>query len=140
MKTVGTTYSLLPVLKLLTFVVVSTAGLYFMYNEASFALIAVCLPSLSGAFKLKGVQIFVDGFTAAFSNLSLSSIKSRGSHKSASKSHERLGSIHSGRKSSIPNSERPSHGGSDIHLEEYPISHANGIIVTSQVDQNFSQK
>jgi hypothetical protein len=109
-----------------------------MYNEASFALIAVCLPSLS-AFKLKGIQIFVDGFTAASSNLSLSSIKSCGSHKSASKSHERLGSMHYGRKSSIPNSERPSRGGSDIHLEEYPISHANGIVIASQVEQNFSQ-
>jgi hypothetical protein len=54
-----------------TFIVVSTVGLYFMYNEASFTLTAVYLPSLSGAFKLKGVQVFMDGFTAAFSTLSL---------------------------------------------------------------------
>ena len=48
-----------------------------MYIEACFGLIAISLPSLSGAFKLKGVQTMVAGFTDMLSNLSLSSGRSR---------------------------------------------------------------
>ncbi|CAG8971838.1 hypothetical protein HYALB_00001949 [Hymenoscyphus albidus] len=56
---------------------VTTTALYFLYNEACFALTAVCLPSLSGAIKVKGVQTMVEGFNEASSNISRSSIESR---------------------------------------------------------------
>jgi hypothetical protein len=53
-----------------------------MYIEACFALCAVCLPSLSGMFKLKQVQNLIDGFSVALSNISLGSLGSRGSRGS----------------------------------------------------------
>jgi hypothetical protein len=44
-----------------------------MYNEACLALIAVCLPSLSGLRKSWAIQHLIDNFRSIFSNLSLSS-------------------------------------------------------------------
>lgn len=53
--------------------VVSTAGLYFMFNEACFALVAVCLPSLSGLRKKWAVQNIIDNFRGFWSNVLLNS-------------------------------------------------------------------
>lgn len=43
-----------------SFQVVSTAGLYFMFLEACFGFIAICLPTLSAVLSLNGhlVEIF----------------------------------------------------------------------------------
>lgn len=65
-----------------------------MYNEACFALCAICLPTLAGALKLKGVQAIIEGFSTVFSNLSRRSFRSGDSTASAKKP-ERLGSAHS---------------------------------------------
>ncbi|KAJ4287626.1 hypothetical protein N0V90_012329 [Kalmusia sp. IMI 367209] len=81
--------------------VASTAAIYFIYIEACFALCAVCLPSLSGMFKLKEVQNMIEGFSIALSNLSRGSLGSRRSRESRQsrtssgrhrREHERLGS------------------------------------------------
>ena len=58
---------------LIDYVVVSTAGLYFMYNEACLALVAVCLPSLSGLRRSWAIQHLIDNFRSLWSNISLSS-------------------------------------------------------------------
>ncbi|PVH98562.1 hypothetical protein DM02DRAFT_673339 [Periconia macrospinosa] len=73
----------------------STAGIYFIYIEACFALCAVCLPSLAGMFKLREVQNMIEGFSMARSNLSRGSLRSHGSRgpgRSRTRDHERLGS------------------------------------------------
>ncbi|CAG8960682.1 hypothetical protein HYFRA_00013450 [Hymenoscyphus fraxineus] len=109
---------------------VTTTAIYFLYHEACFALTAVCLPSLSGALKLKGVQNMVEGFNEAFSNLSRSSLRSRKSNKdlAATKNHERLESA------------RPSDGDIDIELAHYPLPlpDSKKITVTNEIDQKFT--
>ncbi|KAH8701529.1 hypothetical protein BGW36DRAFT_423841 [Talaromyces proteolyticus] len=47
---------------------VSTAGLYFMYIEACFALTAICLPSLSGIRKNRAIKNLIEGFRSVFSS------------------------------------------------------------------------
>ncbi|OCL06358.1 hypothetical protein AOQ84DRAFT_378689 [Glonium stellatum] len=122
---------------------VSTDALYFMYIEACFALCAVCLPSLSGALKLKGVQNLIDGFSAAFSNISRSSLRSRGSNNSAKK-HERLNSAHSenphSRSGSEHNSQFASRAETERDLEMYPLPKDKVITVTSRIEQNSSNE
>ncbi|ESZ96821.1 plasma membrane protein Pth11-like protein [Sclerotinia borealis F-4128] len=116
---------------------VSTAGVYFMYIEACFGLTAVCLPSLSGALKLKGVQTMMEGFSIAFSNLSRSSMRSNRSRSNRSRSnessgdkHERLNSVHS---HSVPASERPSHADA-TDIEMNPLPRDQEIKVTKRFD------
>ncbi len=49
------------------FEVVSTAGLYFMFLEACFGLIAICLPTLSAVLKRDMLSNFVRGLSSLFS-------------------------------------------------------------------------
>ncbi|PQE14161.1 plasma membrane Pth11 protein [Rutstroemia sp. NJR-2017a BVV2] len=111
---------------------VSTAGLYFMFIEACFGLTAVCLPSLSGALNLKGVQTVIEGFQSAFSNISRSSLRSNRSRSNATNGdkHERLDST---RSHSLPASERPSQADTP-DIEMYPLPKDQHITVTSRVD------
>ena len=49
-----------------------------MFLEACFGLCAICLPSLSGIFKLKSVQTLIAGFSSMLSDLSSSRKSSHG--------------------------------------------------------------
>lgn len=51
----------------------STDAAYFMLLEAGFGIITICLPTLAGAFKLKGVQEFFVNVSQIFSIHSQSS-------------------------------------------------------------------
>jgi hypothetical protein len=103
-----------------------------MYIEACFGLTAVCLPSLSGALKLKGVQTMIEGFQSAFSNPSPSSLRSNRSKNNASNGdkHERLKPV---RLNSLPASERPSKADT-TDIEMNPLPKDPNITVTSRFD------
>ncbi len=49
------------------FEVVTTAGTYFMFLEACFGLIAICLPTLSAVLHMDILSRFLHGFTSLFS-------------------------------------------------------------------------
>ena len=121
--------------------VISTAGIYFMYNEACFALVAICLPTLSGALKLRGVQRLVGGFSTIFSNMSQRFCKSNKSARSR-KTHGRLGSSHSQALALTPAngylSNNYAEGNSNIEMG-YVISN-DGITVTSTFEQESLKK
>ncbi|PQE31318.1 integral membrane protein [Rutstroemia sp. NJR-2017a WRK4] len=111
---------------------VSTAGTYFMFIEACFGLTAVCLPSLSGALNLKGVQTVIEGFQSAFSNSSRSSLGSNRSRSHATNG-DKHGRLDSARSNSVPASERPSQADTpDIGM--YPLPKDQNITVTSRLD------
>ena len=50
--------------------VLSTEALYCTVVEAGFGLCAICLPTLSGALRLKGFQNFINNFSFIFSSCS----------------------------------------------------------------------
>ena len=98
-----------------------------MYLEACFALTAVCLPSLSGGFKLKGVQTLIAGFSAVFSSRS----RTTSARSKDNRTHERLDS----EVSKQPLSEQGSQ--TDIDLEMYPVSQDN-IVVSKTIKQTYN--
>ena len=96
-----------------------------MTHEAGFGICAICLPTLAGSLKLKGVQTIMRGFQSLFSftNRSRKSLR-------ASK-HQQTGSQGSNSKIVIHGS-RPSDSLYDVEMQ--PVRSENDIHVTNAIE------
>lgn len=118
---------------LIEFVVVSTAGLYFMYNEACLALVAVCLPSLSGLRRSWAIQHLIDNFRSIWSSISLSSDDKIGREDNNSSNKP---GVH------IPREPMPLKGGmatvEDVDLELQPLrkNDRHHVTVTRNIESD----
>ena len=110
------------------FEVVSTAGLYFMFLEACFGLIAICLPTLSAVLKMDILSNFARGFSSLFSGRQ----RSRDNEAPWFDGHERTYtrpsvSVRARQSSDVDNS-----------MQSFELQNAKAIKATDNIEQTQS--
>ena len=110
------------------FEVVSTAGLYFMFLEACFGFIAICLPTLSAVLHVDILSKLVQGLSSLFSLRQ----RSREADAPWVDGHERI--------YPQPSISATARHGSDVKdsLQSFEMQNATVIKVTDNIEQTRS--
>ncbi|KAF2237741.1 hypothetical protein EV356DRAFT_529673 [Viridothelium virens] len=110
----------------------SSAAIYCMIIKSGFGLCAICLPSLAGLFKVKGVQNMINSIRSTFS---LSSRGSRRSDKPTRERRQRMDSQSS--ESQIVSDHGSEAKGQNIEYEMHPLPQKPVIHAGIQMTRHY---